>query len=142
MVRSSRQLCGQGCEVPPEHNQCPLSPFCVSPFRDLGKKLGDNFSEQKGTVEFSILGRPKSASGPRFSESPSKTIGGTEVLVQIRCLAACFVAVYRFQYQTWHFRIESHVPFFRVSPCAKIARHVEIQNPLWAIFAQKQNGNS
>ena len=24
-----------------------------------------------------------------------------------------------------------------MNPCAKIARHVEIQNPLWAIFAQK-----
>ena len=52
---------------------------------------------------FPAPGRPKSASGQRFSESPSQNIKDSEVLVQIRALGTSFVAVQRFQSQTWHF---------------------------------------
>ena len=58
----------------------------------LGKDVCAKSLAKKRKVGFSIWGRQKSASGLRFSESPPKTIGGTETLVQIRGLAACFVA--------------------------------------------------
>ena len=69
------------------------SPGQFSHTEPLGKTVWAKMLAKKCKVEFLIPGRPKSASGPRFSESPSKAIGGTEVLVQIRCLAAHFVAV-------------------------------------------------
>ena len=84
---------GEGRSKTPRAILAQKSPGQFSHTEPLGKKVWANILANNWKVEFSILGRPKSASGLRFSESPSKTIGGTEVLVQIRCLAAHFVAV-------------------------------------------------
>ena len=62
----------------------------------LGKRPGPKDLWKKWKCEFSSSGRPKSAPGVRFSESPLKTIGGAEIFVQIRALGTCFVAVERF----------------------------------------------
>ena len=43
-----------------------------------------------------VPGRPKSASGLRFSESPRQTISDSDVLVQIRALGTPVVAIRRY----------------------------------------------
>ena len=53
-------------------------------------------SMKNGKVWFSAPGRPKSASGLRFSESPRQTISDSEVLVQIRALGTPVVAIRRY----------------------------------------------
>ena len=60
------------------------------------KKRGSGEKDTKlRQAETSAPGRPKSASGLQFSESPRKTIRGAQILVQFRALGTPFVAVLR-----------------------------------------------
>ena len=115
----------RGAEV-----QTPIGQF------SLGKKA--RATKHESTKRWSLdLGRAEIGLGNTMFGISVKTYTGYRHSRPNPLLGGLFRGRFKVAYQTLSFRLESHALFFQVGPCARIAQHVEFQNTLWAILAQK-----